>query len=61
VILIKYNYQTAEARAVYESTDGPTGQPTNNLPNSDGLGDVNRIVPELTGQVYRQPGPHIWR
>jgi len=31
VILIKYNYQTAKAMALYESTDGPTGQPADNL------------------------------
>jgi len=35
VILIKYNYQMAKARALYESPDGPTGQPADNPPNSD--------------------------
>ena len=36
-ILVRYYYQTAKARALYESTDGPADNP----PNSDGLGDLH--------------------
>jgi len=59
VILIKYNYQTAKARTLYASTDGPTAQPADNPPNSDKLGDVHQKVPELTVRVYWRPGLHI--
>ena len=41
VILVRYYYQTAKPRSSYESTNGPTGQPADNLPNSDGLGDLH--------------------
>jgi len=33
--LIKYYYHTSKVGALYESTDGPTGQPADNLPISD--------------------------
>jgi hypothetical protein len=52
VILIKYNYQTASPRALCESTDVPAGQPVDNLPNSDGLGDVHQTIPELAVWMY---------
>jgi len=58
-IFIKYSCRMTKARAVYECTDGPAGQPTDNPPNSDGLGAIHRTVPELTAQVYLQPGPRI--
>jgi len=32
MILVSYCYQNAKATALYESTDGPAGQPDNNLP-----------------------------
>ena len=51
LILIKYNHQTAKARALYKSTDGPAGQPADYQPNSDRLGDVCRTVPESTVRV----------
>jgi len=40
-ILIRYYYYTAKTRALVESTDGPAGQPADNLPNSEGLGNVH--------------------
>jgi len=39
LILITYNHSTAKTRTLYKSTDGPTGQPADNLPDSDALGD----------------------
>ena len=47
-ILIRYYYETAKTRALYESIDGPA----DNVPNSDGLGDFHRNVPKLTVHVY---------
>ena len=55
MILIRYYYETAKTRALYESTDGPAGQPVDNPPNPDRLGDVHRTVPELMVRVYRRP------
>ena len=49
---MKYIYQTTKARALYESTEGPPRQPTGNLPNSDGSGDVHREVCEFSVRVY---------
>jgi hypothetical protein len=46
-ILIRCYYQTAKTRELYESTDGPTGQPTDNQPNSDGLGDFHQLYANL--------------
>jgi len=40
MILVTYYCQTAKTRAINESTDGPTGQPADNLPNSDGLWEL---------------------
>ena len=61
LISIIYNYQTTKTRSLYKSTDEPAGQPADNPPNSDGLGDVHRTMPELTVPVYWQPGPPIWQ
>jgi len=36
-ILITYYSETAKTRVLYESTDEPTGQPAEMLPNSDEL------------------------
>ena len=47
-----YNYPTAKTRTLYKSTDGCA----DNRPNTDGLGDIHRTVPELTVRVYWQPG-----
>ena len=58
VVMIRYYYQTAKTRALYESTDGPAWQPTYSPPNSDWLGDVHWTVPQLTVRVcgqHRQP------
>jgi hypothetical protein len=41
MILVSYCYQNAKAKALYESTDGPTGHPTDNPPISDGLGEYH--------------------
>jgi len=57
---MKYIYQTTKARALYESTDGPPGQPTGNLPYSDGSGDVHREVCEFSVRVYWRPELRIW-
>jgi len=59
LILIIYNYPTAKTRTLYKSTDGPAGRLAGSPPNSDMLGDFHRTVPELTVQVYWQPGPPI--
>jgi len=61
VILIKYTYWIAKARAFYECTDGPVEQQANNPPNSDGLGAVHLTIPKLTVRVDWRPGPPIWR
>jgi len=45
VNLVRYNYQTAKASALYASTFGPAGQPAVNPVNSDWLGDLLRTVP----------------
>ena len=37
LILIMYNYPTAQTRAIYKSTFGPTGRPADNPPDSDRL------------------------
>jgi len=50
LILVIYTYPTAKTRKLYKSTDRPTGRPADNLPNSDGLGDLHRTRPELTVQ-----------
>jgi len=52
VILIKYNYQTVNVRALYESTDGPAEQPADNPGNSAGLGEVTQTISELRVLVY---------
>jgi len=61
VILIKYNHQTAKAGALYESTDGPARQPTDNPPNSDWLVNLPQTVPGKTIRVNWQPGSAIWK
>jgi hypothetical protein len=50
--LIIYHYPTAKTRTLYESTDEPHGRHSGSPPNSDGLRDFHRTVPELTVQVY---------
>jgi len=52
LVLLIYNYPTAKTRTLYKSTDQPAGRPTDNPPNSDGLKDLHRTVPELTVRVY---------
>jgi len=61
MILIRYYYETAKTRALYESTDGPAGQPVDNPPNPDRLGDVHQTVPELMVRVYRRPRQQMWK
>jgi len=60
-ILFLYYCQTARAKALYETIDGPTGQPTDNPANSDGVGDFQHTVPGWTIQVYWWPQPPICR
>ena len=52
VISVRYYHQTAKVKALYESTDGSAGEPTDNPPKSDWLGDVHLTVHELTVRVY---------
>jgi len=52
LVLIIYNYPTTKTRTLYKSTDGPAGRPADNPPNSDGLEDLHRTVPELTVRVH---------
>jgi len=61
LVLIMYNYPTAKTSALYESTDGAAGWPSDNPANSEGLEDSHRTVPELTVWVYWQPWPPIWQ
>jgi len=61
LILTIYNYPTAKTRTLYKSTDGPAGLPAHNPPNSDGLGDFHRTMPEMTVGVYWQPGPSCFQ
>jgi len=56
LILIIYNYPTAKPKTLYTPTDGPTGRPADNPPNSDRLGDFHQAGPELTVRVYWQHG-----
>jgi len=42
MILVSYCYQDTKATALYESTDGPAGQPADNPPNSYGLGQYHQ-------------------
>jgi hypothetical protein len=61
-ILFKYSSRTVKARAVYESTDGPAGQPADNPPNWNRLAAVHWTIPKLTVRVYWRPRPHLcWR
>jgi len=60
-ILTRYYLQTAKARAIYESIDGPAGRPSDNPPNSDGLVPFHWTLCELTVRIYRWPGQPIWR
>ena len=61
VILVRYYYQTANARGLYESTDRPAGRPADNPPNSDELSDPLWTLPELTVLMYWRPGRWIWQ
>jgi len=56
LFLIINNYPTAKTKPLYKSTDGPTGKPAYNLPNTDELGDFDRTMPQLKVWVYWQPG-----
>jgi len=48
LLLVIYKYLTAKTKTLYKSTNGPAGQPADNLPNSDALGEIHQTVPELT-------------
>jgi len=60
-ILIRYYKYTANTTALYETIDGPSGRPADNLPNSDGLGVYHGTVPEWEVRVNWWPGPPIWQ
>jgi len=51
-ILIIYYYQTATPAALYEYTEGPAAIP----PNSFGLVNFDRTIPESSVQMQCQPG-----
>jgi len=55
-ILVRYYYQTAKARALYESTNGPAGRHWDNSPNSDRLGNLHPTAPKLTVLGCWHPG-----
>jgi len=59
LILLIFNYPPAKTRTLYISTDGPAGQPADNPPNSDGMGDSHWTVPEFVVRVYWKPGSPI--
>jgi len=56
---MRYYYQTAKTRALYESTDGLTGQLTDNPPNSARLAKFHWTVLELPLQVSWWPAQPI--
>jgi hypothetical protein len=58
--LITYLCRTAKARALYECTDGPTGQLIGNPANSDGWGAAHRTLLKLTVRVNLQTALRIW-
>jgi len=60
-ILIKRYYHTAKARALHETTDGPTGQPADTPPNQHVLGDSHRTVPEMRVPVNWRHWLPIWQ
>jgi hypothetical protein len=57
--LNKHNHHTTKVSKVYEYTDGPTSNPTDNQPVSDGLGDIHQIIPKLSVLVFWQFGTPI--
>jgi len=59
--LIRYYYHTANTWALYESIDGPAGQPADNPPISDRLRVYHRTIPECTVCIYWSPGPSLWQ
>jgi len=58
--MIKYRYQTVKAGVLYERTDAPAGQPTDNPRILDWLRGVHRIIPELTVWVCYEPRLNSW-
>jgi hypothetical protein len=60
VILGRYYCHSAKTGTLHVSTDGPTGQPAGNLPNSARLEDICHTIPELPVGVYFQPGLPNW-
>ena len=51
-IWIRYYYQTAKTTTLNESTNGCMEQPTDNVPNSDRLGDFHPTRPEELVQEF---------
>jgi len=60
-ILIRYYSHPANTRALYESIDGPAGQPADNLPNSDWKGVYHWTVQEWAVWVNWLHGQPIWQ
>jgi len=59
VIVIIYNYHTAEPSGVSQSTDWPAGKSCDIEPNSEGLPKMVTSVSEITVPVHLQPGQQI--
>jgi len=51
-ILTRYSIEIGRANSLSESTDGPTGRPADNPPNSHGLKDLHCTVTKLLVQVH---------
>ena len=60
-IVIRYYYEPAKMRALYQSRDGPAGRPADTPPRPDRLRDFHGTIPELTVRVCWQPGRPIWQ
>jgi hypothetical protein len=59
VILIRYYCQPATSNALNESTDSSTGQPADNPPNPEVLGNFPCNLPVLLVWAYWQPGSWV--
>jgi len=60
-MFIKYYSEAEKPEASYQSTDGLVGQPTENPPNSDRLGDIHRTIPKVRDIVYWTLGQPNWQ
>jgi len=60
LILVRHYYHEAKTRALYEYSNGPVGQQTDNPRDSDKLEEFHRTVSKLMILVYSLPGLPIW-